>query len=182
MSSLILEAAMSSMLLLLAVLVFPVIMAYAAASDLMTMTIPNWISGVLCAAFVVAAPCSGLSLAEIGLHAAIGALVLAVAFGLFAMNWIGGGDAKLIAAIALWTGPAASLPFVLSAVLAGGLLSIVMIIFRKFPLPVIAMRSDWVVRLHSPEEGIPYGIALAAGGLLTFPATPWFAPLARFAG
>src|SRR5579862_2467413 len=88
----------------LAFLVFPVGMALAAASDLLTMTISNRLMLVLAATFLVLLPFAGLDLHAIGLHVAAGLAVLAVAFFCFAMGWIGGGDAKLAAVIALWFG------------------------------------------------------------------------------
>ena len=85
-------------------IVFPFLMAYAAANDLLTMLIPNRISLALTAAFALLAATGILSPAEIGAHLGAGALVLAITFGLFASGVIGGGDAKLAAAAALWLG------------------------------------------------------------------------------
>ena len=74
---------------------FPALMAYAAASDLITMKIPNRISLILLAGFPLAALAGGLSPSLVALHIAAAAGVLALTFGLFALGWIGGGDAKL---------------------------------------------------------------------------------------
>src|SRR5438552_18181275 len=83
---------------------FPALMAFAAASDLLTMTISNKISLLLVAGFVLLAALSGMGMHEFASHLGAGALVLIVAFVCFAMRWIGGGDAKLVTAIALWFG------------------------------------------------------------------------------
>ena len=48
-----------------------------------------------------------------------------------------------------------------------------LVLWRKMPLPVMLTSQDWLVRLHSPKEGVPYGIALAAAGLLVYPAKPF---------
>src|SRR6188508_3003142 len=85
-------------------LLFPALMAFAAASDLFTMTISNRISLALVAGFFVLALLGGMGLYDIAMHAAAGVTVLAVAFFCFAMGWVGGGDAKLAAAAALWFG------------------------------------------------------------------------------
>src|SRR3954463_9940207 len=85
-------------------LVFPALMAYAAASDLLTMTIPNRLSLALVAAFAVFAVAGGLSAHAALLHVGAGAAVLALTFALFGFGWIGGGDAKLAAATGLWLG------------------------------------------------------------------------------
>src|ERR1700674_5223480 len=83
---------------------FPAAMAFAAASDLITMTISNRLSLALCAAFFLVAAAVGMPLADIGRHVLASLVVLAVAFAFFARGWIGGGDAKLAAATALWLG------------------------------------------------------------------------------
>ncbi len=112
--------------------VFPALMAFAAASDLLTMTISNRVSLALLAGFGLMAALIGMSLNDIGLHFAAATLVLAVAFGCFAFGWIGGGDAKLTAAIALWLGFAHLIEFLLAASIFGGVLTLLIIGFRRF--------------------------------------------------
>ena len=102
-----------------AFLIFPMVMAYAAVSDLLSMTIPNRLSLLGIAAFVIAAPLAGLSLGDIGLHLAAGAAVLVGSFALFALGWIGGGDAKLAAATTFWLGFGVTLPYLIEASLIG---------------------------------------------------------------
>src|SRR4029077_18451572 len=72
---------------------FPAVMAFAAASDLFTMTISNRISLALVVGFALLAALSGMSLHDVGTHLGAGAIVLAFAFTFFAMGWVGGGDA-----------------------------------------------------------------------------------------
>jgi prepilin peptidase CpaA len=154
-------------------LVFPVAMIYAAASDLLTMRIPNWVSLLLLAGFAIAAPLTGLTLEAIAWHVAAGALVLTVCFGFFAAGWIGGGDAKLASATALWLGWSALMNYVLIASVLGGVLALVILLVRKVPLPAFLLRQGWILRLSHAKTGVPYGIALAAAGLLVYPDTPW---------
>ncbi len=156
-----------------AFLAFPLAMLYAAASDLFTMTIDNLVSVVLVLAFLVAAPILGMDLATFGLHWLAGLVVLLVGFGLFAANWIGGADAKIAAVAALWLGFGGLIEFVTLACLFGGALTILLLSFRKFILPVAVVRQSWVARLHHPETGIPYGIALAAAALFAYPHSIW---------
>ena len=85
-------------------ILFPALMAFAASSDLLTMTISNRLSLVLAGGFFLLTLITGMSLGAIGMHLAAAALVLTVCFGFFSMGWIGGGDAKLAAATALWFG------------------------------------------------------------------------------
>src|SRR3954471_12119338 len=84
--------------------VFPFLMAYAAASDLLTMTIPNRLCAALVAAFGVLAVAAGLGWSDLAGHLGAAAATLVVTFTLFAFGLIGGGDAKLAAATALWLG------------------------------------------------------------------------------
>lgn len=151
--------------------VFPFFMAYAAASDLLTMLIPNRVSLALVAAFCALA-CTGLlSLPELGMHLAAGGLVLAVTFTLFALGKIGGGDAKLAAATALWLGFDRLLDYLLVASLLGGALTLAILVVRAHPLPYRVARLPFALHLHDAKTGIPYGIALAAAALVVLPET-----------
>ena len=154
-------------------LLFPALMAFAAASDLFTMTISNRVSLLLAAGFLVLAVASGMGPTDILLHAGAGALVLVIAFLCFAMGWIGGGDAKIAAAAALWFGFAHLMNYLLYASLFGGALTLLLVQFRQWPLPYALAGQAWLMRLHAKESGIPYGIALAIGALLIYPETEW---------
>jgi prepilin peptidase CpaA len=158
--------------------IFPAAVAFAGAMDLFTMTIPNRISLAMIAAFAVLAPFAGLGVWEIASHVGAGLLVLAIGVLLFIPGWIGGGDAKLAAAVALWLGFENLFPYLFFASFAGGVLAVIFSSFREMPLPRFAVAEAWAVRLHSRECGIPYGVALAAGALAVYPQTTWFAALA----
>jgi prepilin peptidase CpaA len=152
---------------------FPALMAFAAASDLLTMTIPNRVSILLIAGFFVLALIGGMSAGAIGLHVAAGVAVLAVAFACFAFGWIGGGDAKVAASAALWFGFGSLLDYLVFASLVGGVLTLLILQFRNVPLPASLARQGWLMRLHGKDSGIPYGVALAIGALLIYPDTEW---------
>lgn len=164
-------------------LLFPALMAFAAASDLFTMTISNRVSLMLAAGFLALAVASGMGPTDILLHAGAGAVVLAVAFFCFAMGWIGGGDAKIAAAAGLWFGFAHLMNYLLYASLFGGALTLLLVQFRQWPLPYALAGQAWLMRLHAKESGIPYGIALAIGALTIYPETDWVkaVDLAQFA-
>jgi prepilin peptidase CpaA len=155
--------------------IFPGAMAFAAATDLFTMTVPNRLVLFLTAGFIILAPMVGLGWSDIGLHVALAAVALLVTFGLFSRGWIGGGDAKLFAATCLWFGPTGMLAYSVYAALFGGALTFLLIFMRGMPLPATLLTQGWLVRLHSPKEGVPYGIALAAAGLMVYPETPFMA-------
>jgi len=154
-------------------LLFPALMAFAASSDLLTMTISNKLSLALAASFFVLTLVIGMSWPAIGMHLVAGALVLVFSFGFFSQGWIGGGDAKLVAATALWFGFDYLLDYLVYVSLFGGVLTLVLIQFRKLPLPAPLARQPWILRLHETGGGIPYGIALAAAALAVYPKTAW---------
>jgi prepilin peptidase CpaA len=164
-------------------MLFPALMAFAAASDLFTMTISNRVSLALVAGFFALALLSGMGLYDILSHVGAGALVLAVAFACFAMGWVGGGDAKVAAAAALWFGFGYLMNYLLYASLFGGALTLLLLQFRQWPLPYPFAGQAWLLKLHAKESGIPYGIALAIGALMIYPETEWIkaVDLAHFA-
>ncbi len=163
------------MLSIVALFIFPVLMAYAAASDLLTMRIANWLVIVIALAYFALAFIAQRPLEEIGMSAAVGAATLALTFTFFAFGWIGGGDAKLIAATALWMGYSIELlQYVIYSALLGGGLTLLILGMRQFPLPVFMIGVRWIARLHDSKVGVPYGITLAIAGILVYPATPIF--------
>jgi len=154
-------------------LLFPALMAFAAASDLFTMTISNRVSLALVAGFLVLALLGGMGMHDIMSHIGAGAAVLAVAFACFAMGWVGGGDAKVAAGVALWFGFDHLLNYLVYASLLGGALTLLLIQLRQWPLPSPLAGQAWLLKLHDKQSGIPYGIALAIGALMVYPETEW---------
>jgi prepilin peptidase CpaA len=154
------------------ILLFPLLMAFAASSDLLTMTISNRVSLLLVAGFCGLALATGMDFREIGFHILAGVAVLVVSFVLYTRGWIGGGDAKLAAATALWFGFDHLYDYLLFASVLGGVLTLLILEFRGYTLPPFLSRYAWLKRLHQ-EVGIPYGIALAIAALLIYPYTVW---------
>ena len=154
-------------------LIFPSVMAFAASSDLFTMTISNRVSLILVAAFAGLAVGTGMPVAEVLDHAGAGGLVLAVTFTFFLFGWVGGGDAKLASATALWLGWSHLADYLLYASIFGGVLTLALIEFRKFGMPSALAGKEWAERLHRPGGGVPYGIALAVAALVVYPSTIW---------
>ena len=164
---------------ILVMVVLPLLLALAGGWDLASFTIPNLLTAALAAAFVLFAVATALSLPAIAWHLAAGLAGLALGFTLFTLGYIGGGDAKLFAAITLWLGFSDLAAYALAASLLGGLLTLVILVLRQYPLPALAARQDWLLRLHGEKSGIPYGVALAAGALLLLPHTEIFRLAAR---
>jgi prepilin peptidase CpaA len=139
------------------------LLALAALQDAMMLKISNYICGALLllgvAGAVIADPQP--SLWENGV-----AFVLALAIGtfLFGRGILGGGDVKLFAATVLWFDLGASLRVLTWTAIAGGVLAVAIILARTLPWPD-AIRSR--MRVLQPKAGIPYGIAIAAGAIIT---------------
>jgi prepilin peptidase CpaA len=158
------------MLVAAVLLVFPFLALVAAAKDATTYTIPNWISLALLAGFVPAAVIAHLPLAVVGVSLAVAFAALLAGMGMFAVGWIGGGDAKFLAAASLWLGWSAAPVFLAVTALCGGGLAVALLALRSVWLrPLASFGPAWVGRLASPGEDVPYGIAISVGALVAFP-------------
>jgi len=155
-------------------ILFSAAMIAAAVCDFFTMTISNKVSLGLIGGFLVVAAFTGMDVKAIGMHLLAGLAMLAISFSLFSKGWIGGGDAKLFAATAVWMGWPSLLEYVLITSLLGGVLTIAMLSLRNIPMPHILEKQYWFFRLHHLDSGIPYGLALAAGGIYIYPHTDIF--------
>jgi prepilin peptidase CpaA len=152
--------------------VFPLLILIAALTDLTTFLIPNRLSAALAIAFIPAALLVGLAPATIGVCLIIGVAALAFGVAMFAAGWIGGGDAKLFAAAALWLGWPAFVSFLAWTAIAGGVLAVTLLAARKATAPMLnAQGPAWVGRLLEPKGDVPYGVAIAFGALAAFPAS-----------
>lgn len=156
---------------LLALAAFAGLVLYAACSDIARLIIPNWISIALVAIFPVAALIAGAPFAEIGLHLLFAFGVLALGFVLFQFNVIGGGDAKLLAAVSIWTGYTAFVPFIMWTALAGGAMALVLLTARQ--LVPAGSYPRVVDHLLKKQNGIPYGVAIMVGALMAIPSLPY---------
>ena len=153
-------------------LVFPALAIFAAVNDAVTMKIPNWISIILAAAFVPTALIVGLSGYDILIAVGMGFAALIIGIALFAFRVIGGGDAKLLAASVMWVGISGIGPFLIYVALAGGGLSIGLLLARKWvPLMLVVIGPAWLQRLLEPKGDLPYGIAIAVGAICAYPQT-----------
>jgi prepilin peptidase CpaA len=158
---------------LLLLFVFPAFITWSAVTDLLRMTISNRVCLGLTLAFVVMALYTGMTLPQAGWHLAAAFIVLVFSFGCFAFGWIGGGDAKIAAATALWFGFDQLFAYVVIGSFFGGILTLGILKMRSLPLPRFFAKQPWIVRLHDTKTGIPYGIALAAGALAVYPQSTW---------
>ncbi len=156
--------------------VLPSLLLVAAASDVASLKIPNWTSAVLAASFFPVAILAGLEFRAIGLHAAVGLASLGVGFLFFIKRWVGAGDVKLLAAIALWFGPKLVLGFLVATSVFGGILAVLILLMRYY-VPMFVPGARLARFLDERGLAIPYGAALGAGALALYPQTEIFVAL-----
>lgn len=146
------------------ILMFVGLLVWAAVCDFRTYLIPNSVSISVAALFpahVLASPMPVDWLSAL----VVAAAVLATGIVLFAFRVAGGGDVKLLAATALWAGSSQIVAFLLVTSLVGGVLAGFIggyRYFRPWPSGAIARDDTMAVKLHA---SVPYGIAIASGGL-----------------
>lgn len=158
------------------VYIFPTALIIAAVSDIAKFEIPDWVSIALVVVYPIVALLGDVAWADIGLHAAAGILVFIGGAVLFYFRAFGGGDVKLLAASAVWVGWQDLLVFILVVALAGGLVTLLLLVLRLMYRGIrkISGSSDeivatsWYTRLLSPERGVPYGVAIGLAGFLLF--------------
>jgi len=141
--------------------------------DATTMTIPNWISLLVIAGFFITMPFVWQGWSNFGEHLAVGGVMLMIGFVMFATNGLGGGDAKLMAAISLWWTWTDLTMFVIYTLLAGGALALFILVGRYF-VPARIITSSWMHTIVKDNSKMPYGLALAAGALGTLPQSEIF--------
>jgi prepilin peptidase CpaA len=132
---------------------FAAAMVAAAIFDIRSRRLPNWLNLAVALGFLPWAWAMGFDWGQVGIHTAVGLVVLGLGFVLFATGVIGGGDAKLGAAVALWIGFSFELlRFFLIMSVAGGILAVIALI--------------WQARTRRPlTSALPYGVAIGAAGL-----------------
>ncbi|MFT4163102.1 A24 family peptidase [Shinella sp.] len=152
--------------------VFPLCLAVAACSDFLTMLIPNRVSAILLASFVIVAPLAGLGLTDIAMHLAAGLVVFSVCFALFALNVMGGGDAKLLTASAVWFGMTFSLvEFLIYVSFLGGILTFAILSLRSHTNAILASGLPVPGHILSAKK-VPYGIAIGIAAFMAYPSSP----------
>jgi prepilin peptidase CpaA len=171
------------MLHTLSVSILPALLIIAAASDVLSLRIPNWLNILMAALFFPMAWFTGMPMAEFGIHLAVGAGLFVFGFLLFQVGLFGGGDAKLMAAAGLWFGSAQALPFLFMTALAGGLLALYIAVWS-----IIKMHLDIHVgeeklgsfgkRFLALKPNVPYGLAFAVGGIIVFRDSWWMQAIA----
>lgn len=158
------------MILFLFAIGFFALCLYAALIDIETLTIPNWLNGWLAFLFIPAAILAAPGWDVTGMHLLVGAIAFVASVGLFMLGVYGGGDAKFIPAVMLWLGPAGAAPFLIATAMAGGALTIFVVIMRA--LVPKGVTPGFGVATFEDRKGVPYGVAIAAGAFFAAPASP----------
>ncbi|MFX1671689.1 prepilin peptidase [Paraburkholderia sp. A2WS-5] len=136
-----------------------------AGCDLRIRRLPNTAVAAFAALYFVSAAVTGFGRAACEIHVAAGVAALVVAAVMFRLGWLGGGDVKLAAAVFLWAGPQ-SWPVLVVVSTCGLFVALVMLAvagMQRIPaLAGVSVRLGWI----APARGVPYGVALALGGLV----------------
>ena len=125
----------------------------AAFTDIRRRQIDNWLTATIAFAAPLFWWAGGLDLwPDVALQFGVAIAAFAVLAGLFAAGWMGGGDVKLLTALALWIEPSWFLKLVIMMALLGGVLT-------------IAVGGWHVMRRRKDRIAVPYGVAISAAGL-----------------
>jgi prepilin peptidase CpaA len=156
----------------------PTLLIVAATNDVLTFKIPNWLTLLIAGLFFPMALTAGLPLGDFVWHIAGGVLLFAIGFTMFQFSLLGGGDAKLLASTGLWFGMANIYSFIVFAALAGFAQVVFMVLWSFIMLSLdIAGISDTHTRLwsklRSMTPNVPFGFAIALGGIVAFRGTWW---------
>lgn len=159
-----------------ALMLFQVVAAslllYAAARDIATRLIPDGLPIAIAVAGLVSRLMIGWT--EAGLSLAVGALLFVLLLPLAMRGWLGGGDVKLISAMAVGLSPHETWLFIIATVFAGGVLGVAYIVGRHLVpetrvaaggtlLRRVLVVEAWRMRRRGP---LPYAVAIAIGGLI----------------
>jgi prepilin peptidase CpaA len=142
------------------------LLATAVVTDVASYRIPNWLTAGVVLLYPLHVTSSPVSIDWLP-AAGIAAIVFAAGTIAFACRWMGGGDVKLLAATALWAGPAHALEFLTLAALIGGGLALALLLPMRFAIAAM-LQSCGAGRLGQALLGgvIPYGVAIASAGMI----------------
>lgn len=152
----------------------------AAIWDVFSRRIPNLLPLIIAVLYLLQAGIAG-DWAALPWHLLCGAGVLIVGIVIFSFGWLGGGDVKLLAALALWAGPDQLVLLLLMTCLAGGALALLFVLpVILYRMPLVSGAIDWffisVLKKPAPHLQasktlglqLPYGVAIAVAGFVVF--------------
>jgi prepilin peptidase CpaA len=164
------------MLQTLSTAVLPLLVIAAAASDVTSYRIPNWLTGLTALLFFPMAFLTGMPWVVMGYHLAVGLGLFVIGFLMFSVGVFGGGDAKMMAAAGLWLGTSQTLPFISLTVLAGGLLGLAVLAWSALSMWSEIKGLKLSAKLQKLKPDVPYGFAMAVGVIMALPDSWWMNP------
>jgi prepilin peptidase CpaA len=161
-------------ILILALLTYCGFLIIAMIGDVKSFTISNRLNLFFFLSFIPFALMMGFDFKQILAHFWVAAIGFGICFILFTLGLFGGGDVKLVGATCFWLGAQPSYTYALFTALFGGILAIILLIARK----IIAKRGlprkpKWLRSLLRKRVHIPYGVALALGGIIAIGQAKW---------
>jgi prepilin peptidase CpaA len=154
---------------------YPLCLGYGVVSDVRRLIIPNGTCILIAVMFLPTALLSGMEFSAVAWHYAVGAGLLVVAIGLFFRGLIGGGDAKLLAAAGIWTGPGDLWAYIGLVAVLGGILAVVILMAQKFrnSIPILGA-IPWLGGDAPDAQPTPYGVAIGLAAVYLFYGNPVF--------
>jgi prepilin peptidase CpaA len=137
-----------------------------AAYDVRARRLPTGLVAIVAALYFIDAAVVRAPLTLVGLHFLVALACFAVTAGMFALNWMGGGDVKLATAVFLWSGSLLGVPVLFVTSMLGLLLALVGLAVHQASRRKLRIARWTPVAMFSSERGVPYGVALAAAGAL----------------
>lgn len=135
-------------------------------SDARSLTIPNkYVLGMIIL-FPIAALIDPSAMPFIN-HLIAGGIIFGLSFILFSLKLMGGGDSKMAGALALWVGLGGLINFIAIMAMAGGVLAAISLVLKKNKnlIPEKVSNASWFGQLKENKNVVPYGIAIAIGGI-----------------
>jgi prepilin peptidase CpaA len=154
----------------------------AAVSDFKSFTIPNHYSLVVASLFCLAFLSVTLFTSDVTIflsftsHLMAFAVTLGITALMYALKLLGAGDSKLMASVGLWLGLTGLVPFLFYMSVAGGVLAGVTLYLKKKPMQETPLEGSWIDTSQKGENRLPYGIAIAFGGVMAFLMNGYFSP------
>ncbi|NOZ43176.1 MAG: hypothetical protein GXP02_08455 [Alphaproteobacteria bacterium] len=160
------------MLTIITLVIFAVLMLRAAYSDLSSYTLSNR----LCLGVALLYPLylfalymdgHGLSMAAILMSLGLALIIFIIGMGLFALNLMGGGDVKLMPAVALWAGAGHIINYLFITAIVGGIFAVIIIVRNRRNQSKYYKSSENINLSVTKitESAVPYGVGIAVGGL-----------------
>ena len=142
-----------------------IVICIAAIVDLRSLTIPHYFTFIVSGIFIIAAVLNKIPVTSPGLHLLSAGIAFFIAFILFVFGIMGGGDVKLLTALALWVTPESVMLLLASIAICVLFVSIGVILLHLFVNKILLKKTSSYYKLYSEvrRKRVPYGPAIALG-------------------